>query len=614
MTGAAVLAPLGALALLALPAIVALYFLKVRRPELKVATLMLWRPHVLDRQANAPWQRLRASLLLILQLAAALAIALALLRPGLTGAAGVGSTTVVLLDGSPSMEATDVAPSRFGAAVAHVRDLAANLAPGQRLAIVLLLDHAQLLAPPTSDVGVLGAALRRAHSGGTPADLGEGISLADALLAGQAGGSILILSDGHAVQPPSPPRLAAPVTYTSFGNTGENSAIEAMTLAAGNNVFLRVADYGRQPRDLKLEMIADGRLVDVLPVRVAGNSSVDVTWNRLPAGSQVLEARLTPADAFALDDSAWLVTAAPLEHRVLLVTAGNAFLERALKLRSGIRLTTLAPKDYRPGDPYDLYVFDGFVPTGKLPAPALVVGPPQGEGPVPAGPSQDAGGVLPANALDPLLHDVSLRDVHVQVAPRVTVPPDWRVAVAATSGPLLLVHDGDPKLAELTFDLHHSDLPLRAGFPILLQNLVAYLLPGGFENQVYRPGAAVQLSTDPGARSVTVTRPDGSSATFSPPLPPYSDTFRAGVYTVAERLPAGVRTSRFVVELQTPSESRIQPGAAPVLQDPEKPRGPLPRGTLELWPYAAAAALLLLGLEWLVFLRGDRPFALRRAR
>jgi len=48
------LVPLGLLALLALPAILLLYFLKVRRPEVRVATLMFWRPFVADRQANAP--------------------------------------------------------------------------------------------------------------------------------------------------------------------------------------------------------------------------------------------------------------------------------------------------------------------------------------------------------------------------------------------------------------------------------------------------------------------------------------------------------------------------------------------------------------------------------
>ncbi|TME16579.1 MAG: VWA domain-containing protein, partial [Chloroflexi bacterium] len=117
------LAPLGAAALLAVPAILLLYFLKVKRPETRVASLLFWRPFVADRQANAPWQRLRSSWLLVLQLLAALAIALALLRPGVTGAAGIADTTIVILDGSASMQATDVGPTRFGAAVDQARGL-----------------------------------------------------------------------------------------------------------------------------------------------------------------------------------------------------------------------------------------------------------------------------------------------------------------------------------------------------------------------------------------------------------------------------------------------------------------------------------------------------------
>ncbi|HEY0783404.1 MAG TPA: VWA domain-containing protein, partial [Thermoanaerobaculia bacterium] len=162
-----ILAPLGLLALLAVPAILLLYFLKVRRPERRVASLMFWRPFVADRQANAPWQRLRPSVLLALQLLAALAIALALIRPGASGAIGVGGTTVVMLDGSASMQATDVSPSRFAAAVARARQDAHQLGPGQQMAIVLLAEHAELLAPPTSDPAVLDAALDRARPTGS---------------------------------------------------------------------------------------------------------------------------------------------------------------------------------------------------------------------------------------------------------------------------------------------------------------------------------------------------------------------------------------------------------------------------------------------------------------
>ncbi|HEY4025249.1 MAG TPA: BatA and WFA domain-containing protein [Candidatus Dormibacteraeota bacterium] len=597
------LLPLAGLALLTVPAIVLLYFLKVRRPEVRVSTLMFWRPFVADRQANAPWQRLRPSTLLFLQLLAAGVLALGLMRPGLIGAAGVDSTTVVMVDGTPSMRATDVSPSRFGAAVERARSLAGQLAPGQQMAIVLLGDHAQLLAAPTGDAALLREALDRARPSGTAGDFAEGISLANSIVTGRPGGSIIMLSDGHSRAPTSPPRVTTPFTYISVGGTGENSAIQTMSRASNGAVFLRLANYGRTTRDLRVEMRADGRLADVLPVRLEGNTTADLTWSRLPAGTQVLEARLTPDDALALDDAAWLVIAEPPHHPVLLVTAENGFMQRALKLRPGLDVTTVKPADYRPGK-YDLVVFDGFVPPGKLPEPALLIDPPAGQGPVPLGGQIDPGAVLPADVRDALLRDVSLRDVHVQSAGSVRVPAGWRTVISAAADPLLLVSEGDPRDAVMTFDLHHSDLPLRAAFPILVQNLLDYLLPGGFENQVFAPGQAVGLIAEPDARWADVSGPDGHTTRLTPPFPPFTATDLPGVYTVRQQLTSGVRLSRFVVQLQDAGISRIAPGAAPLIQEADRQRGALARGTLEIWPWLVAVALVALVAEWFVYLRG----------
>jgi Ca-activated chloride channel family protein len=596
------LVPLAGLALLALPAIMLLYFLKVRRPQLQVSSLLFWRPHVSDRQANAPWQRLRPSLLLLLQLLAAALLALGLMRPGVIGAAGVSSTTVVILDASPSMEATDVAPSRFQAAVARAKQMAGQLGPGQQMAVVLLGPHPELLAPPTGDPAVLRAALDRAHPAGGRGDFAEGISLANAVLSGRAGGSIVMLSDGHSLPPPTPPRALAPLAYESIGVTGENAAIESVSQTANGTIFLELANYGREARDLKVEMLADGRLADVLPVHLDGNTTADLTWNHLPVGTRVLEARLTPGDDFALDDAAWLLTAPPPQRRVLLVTSQNAFLQRALQLRPGLELTTEKPADYRPGR-YDLYVFDGWLPPGGIPQPALIVDPPAGLGPVPVSGQIDPGEVLPGNPQDRILQDVDLQDVHVQSAGAVrTVPPGWRAVIAAAADPLLLVREGGQPEAVLTFDLHHSDLPLRAAFPILIQNLLQYLMPGGFENQVFPLGQPVNLQVESGTRSVQVVTPDGRTVALPSPSTPFTDTTRPGVYTVRQRLASGTRVSRFVVQLQDPSISRIAPGAAPLVQAASRPAGPAPRGTLEIWPWLVAAGLGALLLEWLVYL------------
>ena len=136
------LAPAAAALAITLPVIVALYFLRIRRPTRVVPALHLWPSQIRDRQANVPWQRLRPSWLLFLQLLAAAALVAAAVQPVLPAGASLARHSIVLLDASASMQATDVTPSRLAEAKRQV-----NAVIDQRRQ---LLSDVQSVNPPTA--------------------------------------------------------------------------------------------------------------------------------------------------------------------------------------------------------------------------------------------------------------------------------------------------------------------------------------------------------------------------------------------------------------------------------------------------------------------------------
>src|SRR5215203_229141 len=125
--------PLALLGLLFLPVVVAMYLLKLRRDEAVVPSTLLWRQLVADVEANAPWQRLRRSLLLLLQL---LLVAILAALPFMERPAGRAGDLVLVVDTSASMQATDVTPSRLDAAKAAAVDALKELPAGGKVSVI----------------------------------------------------------------------------------------------------------------------------------------------------------------------------------------------------------------------------------------------------------------------------------------------------------------------------------------------------------------------------------------------------------------------------------------------------------------------------------------------
>src|SRR5436190_7825566 len=147
---------------LIIPVILLLYFMRPKRQDRIIGSTMLWQQALQDLQASHPWQRLRITPLLILQLLAALVIVLVLTRPAIFSSSPISGNTIIILQASASMQATDVAPTRFEAAKSQISDLIDSLGPNDHVSLISMAQTPQVLLAASQDKGQLTAALQRA--------------------------------------------------------------------------------------------------------------------------------------------------------------------------------------------------------------------------------------------------------------------------------------------------------------------------------------------------------------------------------------------------------------------------------------------------------------------
>ena len=290
------ISPLALLGLLFVPAVVAMYLLKLRRNEQVVPSTLLWQRLVADVEANAPWQRLRRSLLLLLQLLLVLLLAALAARPFLERPAGLARDLVLVIDTSASMAATDVAPDRLAAAKRLALDALRELPAGGKVSVVSAGRTARVVVNATSDIGRVRAAVEDLAVSPATGDLGDALNLADALAARSGDAEILVATDAALARPPTSP-LDHPVTVLQVGRDRRNQAIVALAVRAGSSgvtrsVFVSVANLDIETSQRRLQLYGDGVLIEARDLVLDPQTRAEVIVDDIPVGVAVVEVRL----------------------------------------------------------------------------------------------------------------------------------------------------------------------------------------------------------------------------------------------------------------------------------------------------------------------------------
>src|SRR5262245_50580429 len=532
--------PLARLGLLFVPAVVAMYLLRLRRTETIVPSTLLWQRLAADVEANAPWQKLRRSLLFLLQLLLVVVIALLAARPFIERPAGLARDLVLIVDTSASMSATDVLPDRLTAAKDAAKEALKDLPAGGKVSVIEAGRTARIVATGTSDIGRVRGAIDSIKPSVSRGDLTDALALAQQLAIQSGDAEVLVATDAAlAVKPTT--QVDAPVRVLRVGDPkgSRNQAIVALAVrtapsAVTRSVFVSVANLDLEYATRRLEIWGDDHLVESRTISIDAQQKADVLVDDVPADIGTIEVRLVAGDGddpderpdlLAADDRAWAVVPPDRSRNILLVAAGDPYLETALSYLPNSHLFGTTPDRYsadvaRPdGTSWDLIIFEGMVPTTLPATPVLAIAPPSSSDLGEVGGIVKNPGIGTLGTDEPILRYVDLTTTHIAEARQLTLPSWARTVIPGPKGAPLLysgVRAGQPA-AVLAFEPRESDLPLQVAFPILIANLTGELLGGSAApTAAVKPGDPITLTLPTGAAGLHVVRPDGSATDLVP--------------------------------------------------------------------------------------------------
>lgn len=590
---------LGLISLIAVPAVIILHMLKRKQKDVRIPSTFLWERAADTSVQSKPWQKLKKSIPLILQIVAVTSLGLAASRPYIS-AFGKAYNYVVVIDASASMSAEDMGQTRLEYAKERAEKLIKSASAMSNITVITACDNPYIGYGPGNDKGEALSVVKsvRQTYGGIDKDTLNGIIASEA--AKTSAGVYIFTDDKNCVD-----ELDANIFYA--GKNTENCAITLASASEGN-VLVNVRNFGTAEA-YKTVTVFDGNMaLAVRDITIQPDTEKSIIFEDIYNNNAEITVSLTPEDIMPIDDTFYLAINMAKTEKILLVTDNNTFLENALKLTEGTEVYKMTADTMESSDVsgYDLYIFDGTTPN-NLPNDGniFMINPPEDNGLVNVKGTKQLNCYSEGNSELVSGNTLSFIISEAKEVER----PSWAVTESQADGMPLIIRgeNNGQKICIFTFDIHNSDLPLLKEFPIMIYNLTDWFLPNrsGIQTGIHC-GEKLDINASADIEQIIIVNTLGEERILLPPFKDadYSDTSEPGFYSIkAEKIDGNEDQNIMAVNVKTDGESQLN---AMFGQDETGKVGAVGKGGSGIMELLIITAILALVAEWWVKYRGNK--------
>ncbi|MCR5700829.1 MAG: VWA domain-containing protein [Lachnospiraceae bacterium] len=372
--------PLGFLVLI--PVIIILYILKQKVKDQPFSSTLLWKEIYKNLEAKTPFEKLKHNILMYLQILAMLVLILSLMAPVIRNGGVLQKNAILVIDTSASMKTLyNSKDSRLDEAKQRASAYIDGLNDSVNVTVISCGDEAQIIYQG-QDKQTAQRKVKEIEALDVSGNLDYALASIGSIASNIDNVDVVCYTDSdfdYETIKKNNDKLSLVVesVYSKADNCTVDYVSYNLKESEGQSIIeaiCHVTNHGEEEQTSDVSLYIDGKIEDVQSISLPAGESDTVYFNdvNVPDNGKkadglkgmVLSAELSEKDAL-IEDNVSKVAVGKIENRrVLLLSEGNVFLEKALSVAEDTEVfkaedTSVLSKD----DTYDLYVFDGV----KLP-------------------------------------------------------------------------------------------------------------------------------------------------------------------------------------------------------------------------------------------------------
>ncbi len=612
------LTPWGLLGLLSIVGLIIIYILKPKFQDRSVSSSFIWKLSLKYKKKKMPFEWLKSSLLLILQILTLLIMTLILTQPRYTLASQSGEK-VVILDTSASMLASTNGVTRLERAMKEIEQLAERtVLDRDKFSIIIAGEEATLLVNRSESIQFIRNKLSTITSQYSISNIDEAVKLTENII--KANNLVEIIyftsndyNDSGKVKVRNMSLNETNVAILSFKGELDQS---------NNYIFVtEIVSYGASIDNLVLELKLDGMYKTSTVIERLEEGIISTYVWRLNDVNQDTYQVASVSIVDVLDDFMFdnrLDFYAETQNFRIQIVANNnplsldstkEFIGRALQsINRNYSIRQVSSLEDASSEGFDLYIYSENVPNilpidgavwifdpNTLPSNIGIVSN-----------DLDVSNISPTANTSSLVYQdimnlVTPSNITISRYKRLSLENNFDILLSHQNHPLLSVSTGNGvKTTIFSFGMSYTNLPLLfIDLPILVRNLSDYSLVKTIENQVFDSGQTINIYPHPASISVEIEHNDVVKTYSNMPFEFALDNI--GQYTIRQVLNTG-RIVSLSFYVRIPNQESNFDYVGDVILAPINPvtlgGDEVVNDLFNILPYLAVFLLLLIMIEW----------------